>query len=340
VFHIGRDIAECWDISEEGTGLTHHTPQPKEIAELGLAPRILAETKIARSKGESPWIVQLNAGDEATVDGKTAARVVELLEASAGEPRPFFIAAGFRRPHGPWMAPRRHFEAIDPESLPVPDDAAPPLPGDFAGEKALTPAEHRAARHAYYAAIHFIDTQIGRLWGVMDRLNLWERTVVVLLGDHGYHLGERSDFFGKALLSELACRAPLIIAAPGCATGRASPRVVELVDLYPTLADLCGITAPGDLAGRSLRPLLRNPEAAWPHAAHSVTAFHGRNEIRARSVRTERWRYTESVSPREVAELYDHLVDPREWYNLAADPRHARTVAEMKTLLPRSSPAD
>lgn len=111
---------------------------------------------------------------------------------------------------------------------------------------------------------------------------------------------------------------------------------MEFVDLYPTLADLCGVKAPADLAGRSLRPLLKNPQAPWPHAAYTVTAFSGRNEIRARSVRTERWRYTESVAPRAVAELYDHGADPREWRNLAADPRHARTVAELNALLLRS----
>lgn len=219
VFHIGRDIAECWDVSEEGTGLRRHTPQPKEVADLELAPFIAEEKRIERTKGESPWIVKLDAGDEVTVDGMTAARIADLLDTASRDARPFFIAAGFRRPHGPWMAPQRYFDAIDPAALPLPETAAPPFAGEIETGRPLTPAEHRASRHAYYAAIHFMDTQLGNVWAAMDRLHLWERTVVVLLGDHGYHLGERSDFYGKGMLSELACRAPLIIAAPGHAVG-------------------------------------------------------------------------------------------------------------------------
>ncbi|MDB5449969.1 MAG: acriflavin resistance protein [Phenylobacterium sp.] len=170
------------------------------------------------------------------------------------------------------------------------------------------------------------------VFAAMDRLKLWDHTIVVLMGDHGYMLGERNNFYGKVNLAELACHAPLIIAGPGVAVDRASPRTVEFVDLYPTLAELCGVRPPANLEGYSLRPLLTDPSAAWTHPAYSVIATG--ETITARSVRTERWRYSEGApGAKYVTELYDHVDDPLEYQNLAADPAQAKTVAEMQALL-------
>jgi uncharacterized sulfatase len=159
---------------------------------------------------------------------------------------------------------------------------------------------------------------------------------VIFISDHGYHLGERGQWM-KQTLFERSARAPLIIAGPGVsAKGRSTTRVVEFLDLYPTLADLAGVSPPSELHGRSLRPLLTNPQAAWPHAAltqvrrgPAATAFMGY------SVRTETWRYTEWDEGKRGVELYSEIDDPDELRNLADDPAHRNQLAEMRELLRR-----
>jgi iduronate 2-sulfatase len=187
----------------------------------------------------------------------------------------------------------------------------------------------REAKRAYYASISFVDAQVGHLLDEMDKQNLWDNTVVVFWSDHGYHLGEHGLWFKQSVFEESA-RVPMIIAAPGKAAGKPSPRTVELIDLYPTLADLASLPAPKALEGFSLRPLLDDPQAKWDHPAYSQT----RHGAMGRSVRTERWRYTEwGDDGKSGVQLYDHNKDPREYVNLADDPAHAATVAEMQKLL-------
>jgi uncharacterized sulfatase len=187
---------------------------------------------------------------------------------------------------------------------------------------------------SYYASVTFMDAQVGRVLDALERLKLVENTIVVFFGDHGWLLGEHGQWQKMSLFEESA-RVPLIIAAPGArAKGKMSGRTVELVDLYPTLADLCGLPAVNGLEGRSLRPLLDNPRARWEKAAFTqVTRGGQQNRIMGRSVRTERWRYNEWDEGRQGVELYDHDRDPREQRNLANDPKYAETVAAMKRLL-------
>ena len=180
-----------------------------------------------------------------------------------------------------------------------------------------------------------MDAQIGVLLDMMDKLKLWDNTVVILFGDHGYNLGEHGGQWEKTKMWEESIHAPLIIAAPGVPGGTASPRVVEFLDLFPTLTELCELPAPKGLQGVSLLPLLRQPNAPWERPAYSVLGNEKTKKVRARSVRTERWHYVEYGDdnvPKD-AMLFDHNADPKEYKNLAHDPAHAATVAQMKALL-------
>ena len=183
----------------------------------------------------------------------TATEAIRLMEAHAG--KPFFIAAGFFRPHCPYIAPKAYFDPYPLEKIAMPAEPAGHLDTLLAATKGstvpypifgVTPDAAREAKRAYYATISFADSQVGRLLDALDRLKLADKTIVVFLSDHGYHLGEHGLWMKQSLFEESA-RVPLIICAPGTSKGEASPRIVELVDLYPTLAELAGLTPPTNL---------------------------------------------------------------------------------------------
>ncbi len=280
--------------------------------------------------------------DPQHTDGKVTDQAIQLLEAH--KDKPFFIAAGFYKPHTPWVTPKKYFDLypMDPISLPkitpqTPDEyPAPALastrPWPYFG---ITPEQARECKRAYYAAISFVDAQIGRLLDAVDRLGLRDNTIIVFWSDHGYHLGEHGLWFKQSCFEESA-RVPLIVSVPGQKTaGQASTRPVELVDLYPTLAELAGLTLPQHLQGFSLRPLIDEPRAPWDHPAYTQVQ---RGADPGHSVRTERWRYTEWGFGKKGQELYDHENDPQELRNLAKDAKYADVVAQMKTLLQRVHP--
>ena len=295
----------------------------------------------SRALGSALAYLAAEGTDEEQTDGIVATATIRLLEENRDSP--FFIAAGFYRPHCPYVAPKKYFDLYPPEKIQLPQeppdhlktllDAAlwtKPLYWD------LNEQQRREIIRAYYASITFMDAQVGRVLDALERLKLADNTVVVFWSDHGYLLSEHGQWMKNSLFEESA-RVPLIIAAPHQkAKGRATNRVVELLDMYPTLADLCGLPAPKELEGRSLRPLLDDPRAKWDGAAYTQI---GRGGVPAkfmgRSVRTERWRYTEWDEGKQGVELYDHANDPREYRNLAGEPKFAATVAEMKQRLHR-----
>jgi uncharacterized sulfatase len=301
--------------------------------------------------GTLSWMAAEGTDEEQT-DGIGAAAVTGLLEKHRQEP--FFIAAGFYRPHTPYVAPKKYFDMYPLETIELPrepaDDRADipklSLP-DKPEQLAMTDLQRREAIQAYLAATTFMDAQVGKLLDALERLGLAERTVIVFWGDNGYHLYQHG-LWQKMTTFEQSARIPLIVAVPGAkGNGKKSTRVVELVDVYPTLADVCGLKAPGYLAGRSLRPLLENPAAEFKSlAVTQVRRGPGRAQgqkqarqqpaagpVMGYSVRSERWRYIEWDEGRQGQELYDHQADPQEFTNLAAQPDHAGTVAEMKRLM-------
>lgn len=286
--------------------------------------------------GTLSWLAA-DGTDEEQTDGIGATEAIKLLEAHKDEP--FFLAVGFYRPHTPYVAPKKYFELYPLDKIklsvvPANEREGRPAPAYGSAKReqdTMTDQQRREALQAYHAATTFMDAQVGRVLDALERLKLADNTVVVLFGDHGYHLGEHG-LWQKMSLFENSARVPLIIYAPKMkGNGKASQRTVELVDLYPTLADLCGLPAPSGFEGKSLRSLLDNPQASWNKPAFTQVR-RGQN-LMGRSVRTERYRYTEWDDGKAGVELYDYETDPHETKNLANDPQHAKTVEEMKRLL-------
>ncbi len=281
-------------------------------------------------------------GDRGT-DAVVADKALEALEQARGAAKPFFLAVGFSKPHVPLTAPKEFFDMYDPESMPLPADfdteprALEKFPRDefrqnidlFAG-RPFTAEEARLAMRAYYACVTYLDRQLGRVLDKLEQTGLDKNTIIVFWGDHGWHLSEKG-MWAKGTLFEVSARGPMLIADPRKSTaGQACPRVVEYLDMYPTLLELCGLPRAPWLQGKSLKPLLDNPQAAWTKPAFTVQV---RDWYIGRSVRNDRWRYTEWDEGRRGAALFDHDHDPNEMHNLSQDPKHASVVRELSALL-------
>jgi iduronate 2-sulfatase len=204
----------------------------------------------------------------------------------------------------------------------------------------LTDPLRREARQAYYASITFMDAQVGVVLDALDGFDLWDTTIVVMTSDHGYLLGEHG-LWQKQSVFEPSARVPMIIAAPGMKTkGVVSERLVELIDLYPTLASLCGLDAPDYLTGIDLSPVLDDPDVptkdyAMTQVYRRKTVDGERHEFHAYSIRSGRWRYSDWGED-WGEELYDHELDPRELYNLAKNPVYQIPLETMRELLKQS----
>lgn len=304
--------------------------------------------------GTLSWLAS-SRPDERHTDGLMAKDSEWVLERCARDKeRPFFLALGFFRPHTPYVAPKKWFDPYPEKDMRVvqgvKEDQAD-LPkhalGSYKKEQDnLTDDLRRQALQAYYASISFMDAQAGRVLDALDRLGLADNTIVVFTSDHGYHTGEHGLWQKQSLFEESAS-VPLLIAAPGAAKGGVAKTPVGLIDLYPTLAEWCGVKAPANLQGQSLVPMLKNPEAkgrgwslsqvvrggGFKRMGASAAIGDDGKRILGYTIRTEHWRYTEWDEGREGRELYDHDSDPKEITNLALTADHAATVAKMSAQL-------
>jgi len=355
VFHQRWDTQFAWDIAVADPaqepvepGRRHrgaHRPRGAPVAE--------------EVDDEEPGSVDLSrmwvadeAGDEEQGDTRRAQYAAELLEQHRDGP--FFIAVGFAKPHLRWVFPKRYLELHPPAEIRWPeepqDDVADvprialahdaperprlllePVPPRYGEE------DRRRAIAAHDACVSFVDAQLGHILDALDQLDLWSTTAVVLLSDHGFHLGEHGGLWRKDTLFEEALHVPLIVASPHMRQPGVPARgIVELLDLYPTLLELTGLPAPKQpLDGRSLLPLVDDPARPGKAAAFSLRSASASRF--GRSVRTERFRLTEW--PDGTRELYDIAADPGEARNLAAAPEQAANLASLRELLYAAPPA-
>jgi iduronate 2-sulfatase len=291
--------------------------------------------------GKLPWceVGIMDVPDDDQPDAQTAASAIRSMEELSASGKPWMVAAGFHRPHDPFHAPRKYFDLYPKEKLPLyrdPADMTTAAPLSLSGNLVeafakFTDDDRRSFLQAYLAGVSFMDAQVGRLLDALDRLKLADNTVIIFLGDHGYHLGER-DWWNKNTLFDRSCRAPLIIAAPGAKAGQTFQTPVEFVDIYPIVAELCGLKAPHALAGKSLRPVLEDPTRTHKPAAFTIVR-RGTQKF-GQSVRTARWRFTQWS---DGAKLYDHDADPEETHDLSRLTENHATITELKALL-RSLP--
>jgi arylsulfatase A-like enzyme len=292
-------------------------------------------SKPPQNANEFDWGA-LDAADEQMGDGQMVQWAKQFLAAPPQEP--FFLAAGIYRPHLPFYAPVKYFEMYPQDQIVPPEikkDDCDDLPagglamaadrrGDY--ELVLKEGKYRELLQAYLASISFADALVGQLLDALDASPSVNNTIVVLWSDHGWHLGEKQHLH-KFTLWERSTRVPLIIAAPGVTqANKRTVRSVGLIDLFPTLNDLCELPPIEGLEGQSLVPLLKEPTITWDRPALTT---HGR---RNHALRTERWRYIRYSDGGE--ELYDHTSDPNEWTNLATKPEFASVKAELSKRLP------
>ncbi|MEP6671471.1 MAG: sulfatase-like hydrolase/transferase [Chthoniobacter sp.] len=284
--------------------------------------------------------------DDVYPDGQTAKKAIETLRRLKTAEQPFFLGVGFVKPHLPLTCPRKYWDMYPAESIKLPDNYFPP-------KNVPTPALHNAYElrtyggipatgdipeetalnliRGYRACITFMDAQVGRVLDELDRLGLRENTIVILWGDNGYHLGE-NGIFTKMTNFELGTRVPLILSAPHKAAGQHTAALVEYVDVYPTLAELAGLPLPPHLEGTSFAPLLVDPAQPWKEAVFSQYLRVGKEKFMGRSVRTDRWRYTEWKNMKDElvgTELYDEQEDPKENANIAGEGENKSVLAEM-----------
>lgn len=325
----GLDDAPTWnrrinpagvDKLKEEPLLTNHTP--------------------TRGIGSALAFHSSSAKDEEHTDGKVALEIIRMMEEQRSQP--WFLGAGFYKPHCPYIAPSKYFDMVPISKVKLvpfeewemkiaPHWAYFTTPANWG----LNEKQRLEAMQAYYACILFLDAQVGKLLDALKRLKQEENTTVIFFSDHGYGLGEHGQWM-KQTVFEYAARTPLMMCGAGVPSrGKACGRTVEFLDIYPTLADLCELKdVPRGLHGKSLKPLLANPSAAWDRPAITqVQRARQGNPLRGYSIRNERYRFTQWDGGSEGEELYDYSTDPRELKNLAKDASAAAVKKSLQTRL-------
>lgn len=354
VYHTNLDDAASWSVphvmpvdplygSPETRALL--AAKRKQADAAGLTGVALARAIRSGPPAEAPEVP-----DSALVDGQIARLAVDGLRQAKTRAQPFFLAVGFTKPHLPFVAPKKYWDLHQQTTLPLPPHPAhpvdaPPFALGDSGElygydavprnAAMTDDYRRWLRHGYLAATSFMDAQAGMVLDELDRLGLRESTIVIFWGDNGYKLGDYAAWT-KTTNVRLDTRIPLIIRAPGVAPAEGRARgLIEVVDLYATLADLLGLSAPAHVEGATFLPLLKQPQAHWKQAVFTQSPQQsGTRAVMGYSIVTETHRLTRWVDraepTREVAvELYDLQRDPGETINVAANPAHAKTRQEL-----------
>lgn len=308
--------------------------------------------------------------DDAYFDGAQTTAALEKMNELANSDQPFFMAVGYYRPHLPFNAPKKYWDLYDRESIPLAVNQQIPtkmpeyamnrgremrsyedmrdLP--FPEENQLNEDKQRLLKHGYYASVSYIDAQIGRLVEGLKKNGLYENTIIVIWGDHGWKLGEHNAW-SKQTNYEIDTRVPMIISGPNVkAKGELSNALTEFVDIYPTLCEMAGLQAPAYLHGKSTMPLLSNPDMDWKKAAFSqflqgrfgkMHKNHEGKQYMGYTIRTDRYRYVEwyewdktnTRGERTAQELYDHEVDEQENYNIAAQEENAELVVSLSEQL-------
>jgi arylsulfatase A-like enzyme len=338
IFHNNMPDPQSWDDyfpSKERHMPRYHYPKPGETLHMPAFPDMY---------GDFDWS-PIAIPDEETGDFKSVDWVIRQLQRK--HERPFFLACGIYRPHVPWYVPQKYFDIFPIEEVRLPKVLENDL--DDVGERARELA-HRAGNYhkhvleagqwpnavqGYLASSAYADAMVGRLLDALEASPYPQNTVIVLWSDHGWQLGEK-EHWRKFALWENVVKSVLMIRVPpgfaglpeGSANGTRCDRITSLMDIYPTLVELCGLPAKENLDGRSLVPLLKNPKTRWDYPA--ITTY----DIHEFSVRTEDWRYTRYIDGSE--ELYDHRTDPEEWINLASLSGNREIKKRMAAFIPKN----
>ncbi|MCP3691079.1 MAG: sulfatase [Planctomycetaceae bacterium] len=290
-----------------------------------------------RTSSQSFTGVVAKGDDMVHADGMAASHAIDFLKRN--KDKPFFLACGFVRPHVPLVAPASYFDLYDRDAMVAPvvrEDDLDDVPESIRNYNrnstafGVTPELHKGLLQAYYASVSYMDAQVGRVLDALEELGLADNTIVVFSSDHGYLLGEHHKFQKQHLFEE-STRVPFIVSVPWLKNqhGKATSHITELIDLYPTLAELSGLQAPDGLQGQSMLPLLEDPASNdWKKdVAFTISRSHGE------SIRTHDWRFIQWNSGLDGMELYDLTKDPGEFTNLAENPNYAAQLNKLKAKL-------
>lgn len=343
-YHVGR-VSKIYHMGIpteiiDGTAL-HDDPESwDEVVNIKApeqhAPGTLTQWSPADTSSQTFAGVEATTGDFEHADGMAANAAVEFLKQH--HEKPFFLACGFVRPHVPLVAPEKYFDPYDRSAMilpSVPEGDLDDVPGIINSYKrtdryGFTPELHRGMLQAYYASVSYMDAMAGKVIDALAEYGVDDNTIVIFTSDHGYMLGEHNKFQKQHLFEE-STRVPFILRAPQLdgAHGKATTQITELVDVYPTVAELAGLAPPVNLQGRSMTTLLENPESSDWSRSDAFTISRSGGE----SLRTKDWRFTQWGHGKKGLELYDRANDPREFTNLAKDPAYQSRLQMMKIRL-------